>query len=89
LLSPEPRISEYRKKLQLEELLLWRNLQPAGERNAAEGKFGEAKRCYMLSRLMTRLKNTSEVSIHMTFLVMYLEKRLKDIILLIYYWLSA
>jgi hypothetical protein len=61
----------------------------AGERNAVEGKFGEAKRCYTLSRVMTRLKNTSEVSIHMTFLVMNLEKRLRDIILLIYQWLSA
>jgi len=61
----------------------------AGERNAVEGKFGEAKRCYTLSRVMTRLKNTSEVSIHMTFLVMNLEKRLRDIILLFYSWLPA
>jgi len=61
----------------------------AGERNAVEGKFGEAKRCYTLNRVMTRLKNTSEVSIHMTFLVMNLEKRLRDIILLFYRWLSA
>ena len=61
----------------------------AGERNAVEGKFGEAKRCYTLSRVMTRLKNTSEVSIHMTFLVMNLEKRLRDIILLICRWLAA
>lgn len=61
----------------------------AGERNAVEGKFGEAKRCYTLSRVMTRLKNTSEVSIHMTFLVMNLEKRLRDIIFLFYRWLYA
>jgi len=61
----------------------------AGERNAVESKFGEAKRCYTLSRVMTRLKNTSEVSIHMTFLVMNLEKRLRDIILLFYHWLFA
>jgi hypothetical protein len=61
----------------------------AGERNAVEGKFGEGKRCYTLSRVMTRLKNTSEVSIHMTFIVMNLEKRLRDIILLVYRWLSA
>ena len=27
----------------------------AGERNAVEGKFGEAKRCYTLNRVMTRL----------------------------------
>ena len=61
----------------------------AGERNAVEGKFGEAKRCYTLNRVMTRLKNTSEVSIHLTFLVMNLEKRLRDNILLIYRWLCA
>lgn len=61
----------------------------AGERNAVEGKFGEGKRCYTLNRVMTRLKNTSEVSIHLTFLVMNLEKRLRDIILLFYSWLSA
>lgn len=61
----------------------------AGERNAVEGKFGEAKRCYTLSRVMMRLKNTSEVSIHMTFLVMNLEKRLRDFILLFYRWFSA
>jgi hypothetical protein len=39
--------------------------------------------------MMTRLKNTSEVSIHMPFLVMNLEKRLRDIILLFYRWLYA
>lgn len=61
----------------------------AGERNAVEGKFGEAKRHYTLNRVMTRLKNTSEVSIHMTFLVMNLEKRLRDIHLLILYWLFS
>ena len=33
---------------------------------------------------MTRHKNTSEVPIHMSFLVMNLEKRLKDSILLLY-----
>lgn len=61
----------------------------AGERNAVEGKFGEAKRHYTLSRVMTRLKNTSEVSIYMTFLVMNLEKRLRDLLLLINRWLLA
>lgn len=63
--------------------------QEAGERNAVEGKFGEAKRCYGLNRMMTRLKNTSEVSIHMTFLVMNLEKRLRDLYFAIMRWLFA
>ena len=60
--------------------------QESGERNAVEGKFGEGKRFYSLGRAMTRLKNTSEVSIHMTFLVMNLEKRLRDFIFRFYLW---
>lgn len=59
----------------------------AGERNAVEGKFGEGKRFYSLNRLMTRLQHTSEVSIHLVFLVMNLEKVLRDIILSMYRWL--
>jgi len=51
-----------------------------------EGKFGEGKRFYSFSRVMTRLKNTSEVSIHMTYLVMNLEKRLRDFIFRFYQW---
>lgn len=70
------------KQLYREQKLLER--QEAGERNAVEGKFGEAKRCYGLNRVMTRLKNTSEVSIHMTFLVMNLEKRRRDIYFFIF-----
>jgi tetratricopeptide (TPR) repeat protein len=65
----------------------WLERLDAGERNAVEGKFGEGKRCYGLGRVMTRLKNTSEVSIHLTFLVMNLEKRLRDLIFAIYRWL--
>ena len=65
----------------------WLERLEAGERNTVEGKFGEGKRCYGLNRVMTRLKNTSEVSIHMTFLVMNLEKRLRDLIFVIYRWL--
>jgi hypothetical protein len=52
----------------------------AGERNAVEGKFGESKRRYSLGRVMTRLQNTSEVAIHVTFLVMNLEKWMRDIL---------
>ena len=61
----------------------------AGERNAVEGKFGEGKRFYSLNRLMTRLQHTSEVSIHLVFLVMNLEKVLRDIILSMYRWLLS
>ena len=51
----------------------------AGERNAIEGKFGEAKRRYGLDRVMARLSDTSNTSIHLTVLVMNLKKRLRDL----------
>jgi hypothetical protein len=54
--------------------------EEAGERNAVEGKFGEGKRRYGLGRVMTRLQNTSEVTIHVTFLVMNLEKWMRNIL---------
>lgn len=48
-----------------------------GERNAVEGKFGEAKRFYGLSRIMARLRETGETVVAMQLLVMNLEKRLR------------
>jgi len=48
----------------------------SGERNAIEGKCGEAKRRYSLGRIMMRLKDTSETAIYLVFLVMNLQKRL-------------
>lgn len=50
----------------------------SGERNAIEGKFGEGKRRYSLSLVRTRLKETSETQIHLVFLVMNLQKILRD-----------
>lgn len=49
----------------------------AGERNAVESKFGEGKRAYGLGRLYAKRQGTSESSIHLVFLVMNLEKRLR------------
>lgn len=46
-------------------------------RNSIEGKFGEAKRCYGLGRIMAKLKETSETEIVLQFLVMNLEHRLR------------
>lgn len=51
--------------------------QDARERNAVEGKFGEGKRKYGLSRVYARLKETAECVIAMQFLVMNLEHRLR------------
>jgi len=53
----------------------------AGERNAVESKFGEGKRTYGLGLVYAKLKETSETSIHLTFIVMKLEKRLRVFLL--------
>lgn len=52
--------------------------QDAIERNAIEGKFGEGKRKYGLGRISARLQTTSETVIALQFLVMNLEKILRD-----------
>ena len=58
--------------------------EEAGERNEVEGKFGVAKRAYGLGRIMTRLEQTSETQIHLIFLVMNLNKLLRDLFSLFY-----
>ncbi len=47
-------------------------------RNAIEGKFGQAKRRFSLSRVMARLSDSAESAIAITFLVMNLELLLKQ-----------
>jgi len=44
-----------------------------------EGKFGQAKRRFSLNRVMTKLANTSETAIAITFLVINLEALLKQL----------
>jgi IS5 family transposase len=61
----------------------------AGERNAIEGKFGEAKRRYGLDRVMARLSDTSNTAIHLTVLVMNLKKRLRDLFDFIFHLLDC
>jgi hypothetical protein len=43
-----------------------------------EGKIGEGKRCYTLDRLCTKLKETSETAIMMSFIVMNLARFTRD-----------
>ena len=62
--------NEYRAQCQLER-------EESKERNAIEGKFGEGKRRYYLEQTKTRLKETTETQIHLTFLVMNLSKKLR------------
>jgi hypothetical protein len=47
-------------------------------RNEIEGKFGQGKRRFSLNRVMTKRPNTSENSIHLTFLLMKLVKLLRQ-----------
>lgn len=72
----------YRQQCKLEQM-------EAGERNSVEGKFGEGKRAYNLGRIKMRLQGTSEAGIHLVFLVMNLEKRLRAFLRLFWelmYW---
>ena len=50
------------------------------DRIAVEGKFGQGKRRFSLSRIMAKLDTTSEVTIMMSFIVMNLEKILAGIV---------
>lgn len=60
----------------------------AGERNAIEGKFGEAKRRYGLGRVMAHLSDTSNTTIHLTILVMNLKKRARNLFDFIFHLLD-
>jgi hypothetical protein len=62
-------------------------LADAKIRNQIEGKFGQAKRRFSLNRVMTKLANTSETAIAITFLVMNLEALLKQLTFLFFSWL--
>ena len=63
------------KALFLEQVRIER--EESGERSAIEGEFGVGKRRYTLGCIMTRLKHTSEVSIHITVLTMNLFRKLR------------
>jgi len=65
--------------IQLYEQQKYLERSEAGERNAIEGKFGEAKNRYGLNRVMARLSDTNDTVIHMTILVMNLKKRLRNL----------
>lgn len=58
--------------------------QDAVDRNPMEGKFGEGKRKYGLGRIFARLQETSETVISLQFLVMNLEKVLRETFLFIF-----
>jgi len=53
-------------------------------RNCIEGKFGEAKRRFSLNRVMTKLANTSETAIAISFLAMNLSALLRQFFVFFY-----
>jgi IS5 family transposase len=53
-------------------------------RNSVEGKLGQGKRRFGLGRIFEKLRETSETAIMLGFLVMNLEKVLKDFIFYIF-----
>jgi len=69
--SEDTALLKEQKKLQRQDEL---------DRNAVEGKFGQGKRRFSLGRIMTKLAQTSEVSILISFIVMNLEKILTGIV---------
>jgi hypothetical protein len=56
------------KLLILDNSISKQTLDDAKVRNQIEGKFGQAKRRFSLNRGMTKLANTSETAIAITFL---------------------
>ena len=74
-----PKLGRPPKDKKLYEQQKYLERSEAGERNAIEGKFGEAKTRYGLDRVMAHLSDTSETVIHMTILVMNLKKRLRNL----------
>lgn len=74
-----PKLGRPPKDRKLYERQKYLERSEAGERNAIEGKFGEAKNRYGLGRVMARLSDTSDTVIHMTILVMNLKKRLRNL----------
>ncbi len=58
-------------------------------RNCIEGKFGEAKRRFSLNRVMTKLVNTSETAIAISFLVMNLSALLRQFFVFLYTYFKS
>lgn len=78
--NAEAELRKEQKKLQRQDEI---------DRIAVEGKFGQGKRRFSLARVMTKLAQTSEVSILISFLVMNLEKILTGILSFLFFlWRS-
>ena len=60
----------------------------SGERGDIERRLGIGKRCYSLGLIMAKLKETSETTIHLSVLVLNLQKRLRLPLAFFREWLS-
>ncbi|WP_343754359.1 IS5 family transposase, partial [Lentibacillus halophilus] len=80
-----PKLGRPSKNAQENRLQKQIEYQDAAERNAIEGKFGEGKRSYGLGLISACLRVTSETVISIQFLVMNLEKILRDTFLYVLY----
>jgi transposase, IS5 family len=58
-------------------------------RNCIEGKFGEAKRRFSLNRVMTKLVNTSETAIAISFLAMNISALLRQFFIFFYTYFKS
>jgi hypothetical protein len=75
-----PRLGRPPKDLNLYRTQCRQEKAEAGERNAIECTFGVGKRRYSLGHITTKLQHTSEVAIHLVFLSMNLQKRLRSLL---------
>ncbi len=71
-------VSESNRALMKKQRLIERNDERI--RNGIEGKFGQGKRRFGLGRIFEKLQNTSETAIMLGFLVLNLERVLRDLI---------
>ena len=60
--------------------------QESGERGDIERRFGIGKRCYSLGRITAKLKPASEIKIHMSVLTLNLQKRLRLLLRVIFFF---
>ncbi len=85
--SDSETIEQIRENPYLQFFLGLMEYQDEPDRIAVEGKFGQGKRRFSLARIMTKLAQTSEVSIMVSFIVMNLEKILTGILsFLLFVW---
>lgn len=80
-----PALGRPPKDVELEKAVKRKTRQDEIDRIPIEGKFGQGKRRFSLSKIMCKLDCTSETAVAIAFLVMNLEKWLKAILFYLYF----